>query len=119
MSQWTHVCGCIRYDALRIAETPLNTLNEIKRLVDQLDVPRGSEGPIEFAFWENPRMNAIAAFSVAVFGDLRDFGSENVDEIRQWFARITTSDGIMVRNAILEITVEGTTEPIILRKGDD
>ena len=33
MSQWTHVCGCIRFDALRIVGMPYSTLDEIKELM--------------------------------------------------------------------------------------
>lgn len=128
MSQWTHVCGCIRYDALRIAGMPYNTIEEIKKLIgnpvsfedsekkwNECNVPMGSEGSIQFVFWANPLLNALAAFTVGIFGDLRDFGKEDVPKIEEWFKKVTTSEGVMVRNAIIEICVEGTKEPIILR----
>ena len=132
MSQWTHVCGCIRYDALRMAGMPYNTLCEIKKLVgnqvtfddpkdkwDACNVPCGSEGSIQFVFWSNPHLTSLAAFTVSVFGDLRDFGKEDVPKIKEWFERITKGKGIIVRNAILEICVEYEKEPIILRYEDD
>jgi hypothetical protein len=128
MSQWTQVCGCIRYDALRMVGLPYSTLNEIKTLVgntvsfkdppekwDKCNVPCGSEGSIQFVFWSNPSGSSLAAFTVGVFGDLRDFGTEDVPKIREWFERVTSGEGVMVRNAILEISVEGTDEPVILR----
>lgn len=128
MSQWTHVCGCIRYDALRMKGVPYNTLDEIKKLIgnsvsyddseekwDICNVPRDSEGSIQFVFWSNPDLHNIAAFTVAIFGDLRDFGMEDVPKIKAWFEQVTKGKGIMVRNAILEICVESQEEPIILR----
>lgn len=131
MSQWTHVCGCIRYDALRMVGTPYNHIEKIKELVgnpvsfddseekwDACNVPCGSEGSIQFVFWANPSLNALAAFTVGIFGDLRDFGKEDVHKIKEWFNRITSAEGIMVRNAILEICIEYEDEPIILRHTD-
>lgn len=131
MSQWTHVCGCIRYDALRMEGMPYNTLESIKELVgnpcsfednkevwDACNVPCGSEGSIQFVFWSNPSISSLSAFAVGILGDLRDFGTEDVPKIKEWFEGITKSKGIMVRNAILEICIEGTKEPIILRHED-
>lgn len=131
MSQWTHVCGCIRYDALRMAGMPYNTIEQIKQLIgnpvsfehdekewDACNVPCGSEGSIQFVFWVNPSLSSLSAFTVGVFGDLRDFGTEDVPKIKEWFERVTKVEGIMVRNAIIEICIEGTKEPIILRHED-
>jgi len=128
MSQWTHVCGCIRYDALRMDGMPYSTIEDIKKLVgntvsfddpekkwDKCNVPCGSEGSIQFVFWSNPSPNSLSAFTVAVFGDLRNFGKDDVPKIREWFNKVTTGKGVMVRNAIVEICVEYEKEPIILR----
>ena len=130
MSQWTHVNGAIRYDALRIEGMPFNTLESYKTLLgntasfeddeeawDKCNVPTGSEGSIQFNFWANPDLRHLASFGVHVFGDLRDFGKEDVSKIKEWFKRVTTTKGVMVRSAILEINVEGS-EPIILRYED-
>lgn len=127
MSQWTHVNGAIRYDALRMPGMPFSTLEEIKTLLgntvsfeddeevwDKCNVPCGSEGSIQFLFWQNPRMNDLAAFGVLIFGDLRDFGMDGVPKIKEWFEKVTKTKGLMVRSAILEIKVE-YEEPIILR----
>ena len=81
-------------------------------------MPCGSEGSIEFVLHENPSHTSLAAFGVHVFGDLRDFGSdEDVEKIREWFKRVTTTAGVMVRSAILEINVE-YGDAIILRYED-
>ena len=128
MSQWTHVCGCIRYDALRMCILPGQSINDLKALLgntvsfedsedkwEACNVPRGSEGSIQFSFWENPHRPSLAAYTVAIFGDLRDFGNDNVQQIKDWFERVTHNDLLIVRNAILEIEVEYCDEPIILR----
>jgi len=132
MSQWTHVCGCIRYDAIRIHNLPLafssiSTIEEIKAVIgnpvsfddpsekwNACNVPCGSEGSIQFLFWENPMLNHVAAFNVAVFGDLRDFGPEDIPKIERWFNRVTNQPNLMVRSAILLIEAEGF-DPVILR----
>ena len=128
MSQWTHVNGAIRFDALRIEGMPFSTLGAIKELCgntasfedseeawDKCNVPQGSEGSIQFAYWASPDLHSIAAFGVHVFGDLRDFGTDDVPSLRKWFERVTQTKGVMICSAIMEIAVEGTDEPIILR----
>ena len=128
MSQWTHVCGCIRFDAFRMTNMPYSTLDCIKQLLGNTvsfgdskekwlncDVPCGSEGSIQFSFWDNPCLNHMAAFTVAIFGDLRDFGMEDVPQIEKWFDKVTKTKNVMVRDAILRIDVEGVEDPIILK----
>lgn len=130
MSQWTHVCGCIRYDALRMANIPYSTIDDIKKLLgntvsfedseecwNKCNVPYGSEGSIQFSFWVNPSLNSMAAYTVAVFGDLRDFGPKDVPQIEKWFEKVTKTPDVIVRNAILEINIDNQ-KPIILEYED-
>lgn len=119
MSQWTHVSGCIRYDAYRIDDAMefVKTEEDVKKLLGTTfgykdyqyaydgDLPYGSEGSIQYNIVENPK-SLLAAFTVCIWGDLRDFGSDDVEYIRKWFARITTKEGLMVRSAILLVDVE-------------
>jgi len=132
MSQWTHVNGAIRFDALRVAGMPFNTIESYKKLLgntfsyeddeedwDKCNVPCGSEGSIQFNFWASSDLAQMAAFGVHVFGDLRDFGKEDVPKIEEWFNRVTTTEGVMVRSAILEIDIEGVEKPIILRHKEE
>lgn len=131
MSQWTHVNGAIRYDSLRMEGMPFNKLQDFKELLgntcsyeenektwDKCNVPCGSEGSIQFNFWSNPHLSSLASFGVHIFGDLRDFGKEDVPKIEKWFEKVTKTKGVMVRSAILEIEVEGE-EPIILQHKDE
>lgn len=46
------------------------------------------------------------------WGDLRDFGKENVHEIETWWNKIILDLGF-VRDAVIAINVEGEEEPII------
>ena len=120
MSQWTHVNGSIRFDALRMQGMPFARIEDIKALMgntwdfdddeatcEACTVPEGSEGSLRFMFWSNPSINSISAYTVGIFGDLRDFGSkEDVKSIKEWFNKIISTDGVMVRSAILEVAVE-------------
>ena len=120
MSQWTHVNGSIRFNALRMQGMPFASIEDIKEYMgktfsyddnestwDACDVPSGSEGSLQFTFWANPSTTALAAYTVGIFGDLRDFGSEeDIESLKKWFNEKITGEGVMVRSAILEIDVE-------------
>ena len=111
MSQWTHVCGCIRVDAIRglIGDTRETLKEKLGRIVDFEDddyttiLPCGSEGSIEYEILENPDEQHIAAFTVPIWGDLRDYSS--VEYIKEWFNKVCDSI-MMVRDAVLSIEVE-------------
>ena len=114
MSQWTHVAGCIRIDDLRLNGN--SEIDEIKRVMgkplrwedkdwDDKVVkrpPTGSEGSLEYDIWVEPNMSSLAAYTVSVWGDLRDYN--DVAEIREWFSEII--DSFMIRDAVLSINVE-------------
>lgn len=113
MSQWTHVCGCIRVDCLRLS--PEYTKAEKEKLEKVLGnivnygdesyettIPCGSEGSLQYKILENPEENSIAAFVVPVWGDLRDYGS--TEEIKEWFESVLSN--LFIRNAVIAIEVE-------------
>lgn len=116
MSQWTHVAACIRVDCPRAILPPKMTSPE--RLGELLlpGLPSGSEGALELVVWENPCETHLAAFTVTVFGDLRDFGLRDVATIEAWLSQVgrllTPHRNIpgdfpgYVRNAIVEVVVE-------------
>jgi hypothetical protein len=114
MSQWTHINGTIRIDHFRDLEPELDFNKVIGRTCAFADpekiwnactVPCGSEGSLQYIAWVNPEKNSMAAYTVTIFGDLRDY--DNVPEIVAWFDKITTGKDLMIRSAILEISVEG------------
>lgn len=116
MSNWTHVAGIIRVDGI-IESSDMG--NEIKRIIGKevhfdssMDewndfdrnpeeyLPCGSEGTLRMTLWENPNKSSMAAYTVSIFGDLRDHDSPT--EIIKWFrGRVLMLDCIScgVRNA--------------------
>ena len=123
MSQWTHVCGCIRVDALRFCGNDDKSniekaLGHIVKFGDdsyETTMPCGSEGSIEYEIYENPDKSAMAAFTVAVWGDLRDY--DDVSEIEKWFNDACSK--LWIRNAVLHIEVEYGEEKTITYKQDE
>ncbi len=119
MSKWTHVNGAIRFDCLRGAIPGHNRQGIEKILGSTCDfgdpdhvwkactVPKGSEGSIQFAIHENPNKDAISAFMVQIWGDLRNY--EDYEEIKEWFYGIPNrakESSICIRSAVLEIDIE-------------
>ena len=98
MSNWTHVAAIFRVDSLRLDNCKLNFTNifgkelnyndanevwsEAEKYPDRF-LPCGTEGSLEMSVWENPDPCCVAAYTVSVFGDLRDHDS--VEEIINWF----------------------------------
>jgi hypothetical protein len=98
MSVWTHVAGIIRIDAIRLSdeipdfdeiigkecrwESPIEVWNDQEKHPDKY-LPMGSEGSLEKSVWINPSTSCMSAYTVSVFGDLRDY--ETPELIRDWF----------------------------------
>ena len=98
MSNWTHVAGIIRIDDIRIGNTTpdfdkiigkeclYESADEVWEDADkhpQDYLPMGSEGSLEKSVWINPDRSCIAAYTVSIFGDLRDHDDPNA--IIRWF----------------------------------
>ena len=136
MSIWTHVAGTIRIDHLRsldINPTP-DFDNIFKKFIYnenvnykvdydiqkqkwiECNMPKGSEESLDYRVIENPDENAICAYTVVIFGDLRDFGKDNINEIKDWW-KDTLSKFDMVRQAVLQIQPEDG-ETLILTEKD-
>lgn len=58
-------------------------------------LPMGSEGSLQKSVWRNPDASHIAAYTVTVWGDLRDH--ESIGEIKEWFDRCCKK--LMIRQA--------------------
>ena len=111
-----HVAGIIRIDAIRpllSSEPDFDGLIGKECRFDSPEavwrdacehpedfLPMGSEGSLRKSVWVNPSESSMAAYTVSVFGDLRDFDASH--EIVEWFKEVC--DGLCVRNAV--ITVE-------------
>jgi len=114
MSQWTHVCGLIRVDSIDFGgddlvakielEDALGPISSYEHRCDT-NAPSGSEGSLQWKILDGTRY--INRFNIAIWGDLRDYGSsdEDIDEIRRWFKNVCKSC-MMVRDAVLHIHVE-------------
>lgn len=112
MSNWTHVAAIFRvdgfyhdYDFTKIFGKELNSNDSIDKRWESQEhpeqfLPLGSEGSLKMSIWENPDHSCVAAYTVSIFGDLRDHNS--IDEIINWFDE--KCKGIWIRQAV--ITVE-------------
>lgn len=125
MSNWTHVAGVIRIDSFRfddgtpdfdkligkempwegwrtIGEKEWNKAFKSNQLTY---LPMGSEGSIQKTVWINPDEHCLAAFTITLFGDLRDHN--NPDDVIKWFKKIINrleKNHLGIRQAM--ITVE-------------
>lgn len=118
MSVWTHVTGVIRVDSIRgLMPAPKFDKIFVKRLWGDNNIsnmPTGSEGSLDYRVIENPDESAMAAYTVVIFGDLRDYGADRIQDIKDWWERVL-SEFEMVRQAVLQICPEDG-EPVILKK---
>ena len=104
MSNWTHVAGIIRIDALRLDNDPYDfkayfddLIGKECRFNDDARVwkeqreypdeylPMGSEGSLHKHIWINPDKSHLSAYTVTIFGDLRDH--DDPQEIVNWFKK--------------------------------
>lgn len=105
MSQWTHIAGLIRYDAIRTMPIIPPSQFEPTIFLANVKPPTGSEGPLQWDVNETPMQAALAAYAVSFWGDLRDFGSpEDVMEVVDYFQAIVK--GRAVRQGCFTIEVE-------------
>ena len=114
MSNWTHVAAIARIDDLRFDESipdfeeifgrtlnhkdPLSKWEEAREHPEKF-LPMGSEGSLNMSVWVNPDESCVAAYTVSIFGDLRDHDSPQ--EIVDWFTNKIRDDNLMVRNACI------------------
>lgn len=121
MSVWTHVAGVIRVDCLRcLGKKP--DFNKIfvsevwnENTFGTCNMPMGSEGSLDFRVIENPNSASLAAYTVVIFGDLRDFGAEDIHKIEDWWDNVLEQCG-MIRQAILQIQPEDGETRILEQK---
>lgn len=122
MSVWTHVNGSIRVDSIRMLGKPDFSKIFIKSLWENTNtncnMPEGSEGSLDFRIIENPNKDSLAAYTVSIFGDIRDYSKERLQDIKDWFERVIKECG-MIRQAILQIDFEDCDKVYILSWQND
>lgn len=118
MSVWTHVAGVIRVDSIRgLMPAPKFDKIFVKSLWGDTNIsnmPSGSEGSLDYRIIENPDEASMAAYTVVIFGDLRDYGADRTEDIKDWWERVL-SEFEMVRQAVLQVCPEDG-ESVILSK---
>ena len=142
MSQWTHVSGIFRIDGMPklvqypseyfkdIFGTPSTNpwlkhaqgnykfpLEEDSEYEQGKDIPGGSEGTIQYEVIHAGE--GMVWKTVAVWGDLRDFDTENATKlIDVWFHKIINTEkilmGFIIRAAHLFVEVENGPHYILL-----
>lgn len=115
MSNWTHVAGIVRINHLVL--NPDDKIDfemifgrEVLWDMDWSDIecdprptlPMGSEGSLRMSVWQNPDPNSLAAYTISIFGDLRDHDDPN--EIINWFKEKLKS--FFVRQATITVQNE-------------
>lgn len=122
MSCWTHVAAIVRVDSFRIFEDfddqiepdwdaifgkECLFLASREKWEDAMEhpdkyLPMGSEGSLRKTVWVNPDRSHAAAYTVSIFGDLRDY--DRPETIIEWFKEIINSVAIDVRQACITVT---------------
>ena len=130
MSIWTHVSGVIRLDSLRVVYDITPEINKCFKPVrfedpikmwEKCNMPRGSEGSLQYMVQENPDESTIASHIVVIYGDLRDYGIDRETEIVTWWRKVLKQMNSLrgcvgVRNAVLSAKFEdGST--VVLDEG--
>ena len=114
MSQWTHVCGAIRVDALVSSEFDDTAIDLVERfgqpvsfddpesLWDSCSVPLGSEGSIQYSVSHTGDQSSLSWGIVDIWGDLRDYS--NAQEIYEWVKKACI--GLFIRSCSIKVDVE-------------
>lgn len=106
MSQWTHVNGIIRIDAIRTIgfgnKPNIGIPSQFDDDHQSRDIPTGSEGSLYAELWISPNNSSLATYTVSIFGDLRDYNY--VEDIVKYLNQITHKQ--MVRSGVCEIHIE-------------
>ena len=124
MSQWTHVAAIFRLDSIgKISDEDIykvfgkeitwNDLYNYDESEDTKTLPMGSEGTLEMSIWHNPDKSCIASTTVSVFGDLRDYGENDINKLKEWFNDSCKQFG--TRQAVMHVIDEYADEPIIVQ----
>lgn len=129
ISCWTQVAAVIRVDDFRLDEKDVLDFDEIfgkeclwgsdmkvwedaKKHPDRY-LPMGSEGTLQKSVWVNPNMSHMDAYTVSIFGSLRDCSSSEwiiewmknkINEIREY---------LLIRQAVITASCGAEPEPLV------
>lgn len=123
MSRWTHVAGIIRIDDLPFLgennwmeyfgkevhfSSPMDVWKDLDEHPEDY-LPTGSEGSLHSSLWKNPDDHSLAAYTLMIFGDLRDY--DTPEKIIEWFKEKLSGIPV-VRQAVITVETEGL-EPVV------
>jgi hypothetical protein len=131
MSQWTHVSGVIRVDGIPAMgivpnlESLLGSPSSDDYERPASNIPSGSEGSIQYRVLTVGK--GLVFQTVAIWGDLRDFGESDSSEIDAWFEKIVGAarkenirkSCLMLRAAHLLVEVEGGIRYLLVLNEDN
>lgn len=117
MSNWTHVAAVVRVDFINfpgmsrpdfdrmfgkecLFESSSDVWDDLEHNPESY-LPAGSEGTLKKSVWINPDRSCTAAYTVSIFGDLRDHDDPN--EIIEWFKNKLSSQDVWVRQACITV----------------
>lgn len=119
MSSWIHVNASMRIDDLRLDDS-VPDFDELigkeclfdspESVWDDMDtnpdlyLPIGSEGSLQKSVWINPDKSYAAAYTVTIFGDLRDRYEEDAEKVIEWF-KDKCAEINVVRDAVITVRV--------------
>ena len=84
MSIWTHVIGGIRLDGFAFEQADINKLKKVfiqstfDNWNEKCNMPCGSEGSIRYKVIENDNKSCLNVCQIALWGDLRNYGSDRI-----------------------------------------
>lgn len=134
MSCWCHVAAVMRIDALRIDDYKEPDWDELigkeciwnisddetwddVELNPEKYLPMGSEGSLQKIVWTNPKPYCMNAYTVSIFGDLRDRDDDDADKIIEWFKN--KCNQFAIRQASITVDTGGYGIKTYIYKEDD
>lgn len=109
MSYWTHVNGSIRVDFSKVRNDEMSKLFKTaysfptREEREACNVPSSSEGSLNVSVWYNKDLRDTRGPVITIFGDLRDYGENGLDEIIDWINNVIHENEMVIRDGILTI----------------
>lgn len=132
MSNWTHVAGIVRVNDIRgltqspdfdrvfgkecLYDSPSETWEDAEKHPERY-LPMGTEGSLRINVWTNPDKSQVAAYTVSIFGDLRDHDSP--DAVIEWFQEKVRSLWVRAGNAVIIVENDDNGTKVWSYTGED